>query len=388
MNNLLQYLKELKDPIMEGVLLDTENMLARGKMDLPLTICFAALRGDDLLLHQLLKRGLDPNESDNNGRSAMHIAASKGSENCVLLLLDHGADPNCRDSDGNVPLWEAMLGGHEAVAKLLIQNGASIHHGDVGHFACTAAEKNNLNLLNEIVRYGGDVTGPRTNGITALHVAVCEDNAEIVRFLLDQGADIDKPDDVHGWTPRGLADQQGHEEIRFIFQTRKEAKTQSFVAIPEKQEYGIRFLGRFTSEPTIRPSSQEGSFPATDASWSQTRPRRRTNNFHNSLFGMMSAAHRGEKDLLLPISHTSSHGARPARVTISCPEKEGVAGKLVLLPNSFQALLQIGAKKFDISPAKVMSKDKAEIDDIEVIRDGDHLVFATDGMQDTNNKDS
>jgi hypothetical protein len=66
-----QYLKELKDPIMEGVLLETENMLARGRMDLPLTLCFAALRGDDLLLHQLLKRGLDPNESDNNGRSAM-----------------------------------------------------------------------------------------------------------------------------------------------------------------------------------------------------------------------------------------------------------------------------------------------------------------------------
>ena len=292
------------------------------------------------------------------------------------------------DSDGNVPLWEAMLGGHEAVAKLLIQNGASIHHGDVGHFACTAAEKNNLNLLNEIVRYGGDVTSPRNNGITALHVAVCEDNAEIVRFLLDQGADIDKPDDVHGWTPRGLAEQQGHEEIRFIFQTRKEAKTQSFVAIPEKQDYGIRFLGRFTSEPTIRPLSQEGSFPATDASWSQTRPRRRTNNFHNSIFGMMSAAHRGKKDLLFPISHTSSHGASPARVTISCPEKEEVAGKLVLLPNSFQALLEIGAKKFDISAAKVMSKDRAEIDDIEVIRDGDHLIFATDGMQETNYKDS
>nr|ADA79674.1 shaker-like potassium channel 1 [Populus euphratica] len=386
-NNLLQYLKELRDPIMEGVLLETENMLARGRMDLPLTLCFAALRGDDLLLHQLLKRGLDPNESDNNGRSAMHIAASKGSENCVLLLLDHGADPNCRDSDGNVPLWEAMLGGHEAVAVLLIQNGASIRHGDVGHFACTAAEKNNLNLLNEIVRYGGDVTSPRNNGITALHVAVCEDNAEIVRFLLDQGADIDKPDGAHGWTPRGLADQQGHEEIKFIFQTRIEAKTQSFVAIPEKQEYGIRFLGRFTSEPTIRPLSQEASFPATDVSWSQTRPRRRTNNFHNSLFGMMSAAHRAKKDLLFPTSH-ASHGASPARVTISCPEKEEVAGKLVLLPNSFQALLEIGAKKFDISPAKVMSKDKAEIDGIEVIRDGDHLIFATDGVQETNYKDS
>lgn len=56
---------------MEGILVEIENMLARGRMDLPLTLCFAALRGDDLLLHQLLKRGLDPNESDSNGRTAL-----------------------------------------------------------------------------------------------------------------------------------------------------------------------------------------------------------------------------------------------------------------------------------------------------------------------------
>ncbi|XP_021276040.1 potassium channel AKT1-like [Herrania umbratica] len=97
MNNLLQHLKDMNDPIMEGVLMETENMLARGRMDLPLNLCFATLRGDDLLLHQLLKRGLDPNESDNNGRTALHIAAMKGSENCVILLLDYGANPNCKD---------------------------------------------------------------------------------------------------------------------------------------------------------------------------------------------------------------------------------------------------------------------------------------------------
>jgi hypothetical protein len=67
----LQHLKDLNDPIMEGVLVETENMLARGRMDLPVSLCFAAARGDDLLLQQLLKRGLDPNESDNNGRTAL-----------------------------------------------------------------------------------------------------------------------------------------------------------------------------------------------------------------------------------------------------------------------------------------------------------------------------
>ncbi|GKV00749.1 hypothetical protein SLEP1_g13387 [Rubroshorea leprosula] len=96
MNNVLQHLKDLDDPIMQGVLLETENMLTRGRMDLPLNLCFATLRGDDSLLHQLLKRGLDCNESDNNGRTALHIAASKGSVNCVVLLQDYGADPNCK----------------------------------------------------------------------------------------------------------------------------------------------------------------------------------------------------------------------------------------------------------------------------------------------------
>lgn len=44
MNNLLQHLKELNDPIMEGVLVETENMLARGRMDLPVSLCYAAER--------------------------------------------------------------------------------------------------------------------------------------------------------------------------------------------------------------------------------------------------------------------------------------------------------------------------------------------------------
>ncbi|KAJ0097776.1 hypothetical protein Patl1_28271 [Pistacia atlantica] len=55
-------------------------------------------------------------------------------------------------SDGKVPLWDAMLGGHEHVIKLLMDNGANLNSGDMGHFACIAAEQNDLELLEEIVR--------------------------------------------------------------------------------------------------------------------------------------------------------------------------------------------------------------------------------------------
>ena len=56
---------------MEGVSRDIEKMLTHGRLDLPLTLSFAVIRDDDLLLHQLLRRGLDPNESDSNGHTAL-----------------------------------------------------------------------------------------------------------------------------------------------------------------------------------------------------------------------------------------------------------------------------------------------------------------------------
>lgn len=56
---------------MQEILADTEHLLAQGRVDMPLNLCFAAARQDDVLLHRLLKRGLDPNELDRDGRNAL-----------------------------------------------------------------------------------------------------------------------------------------------------------------------------------------------------------------------------------------------------------------------------------------------------------------------------
>lgn len=401
MNNLLQHLKEQQSEFGES-LAEIERMIGRGKLDVPLSLCFAARRGDDILMQRLLKEGLDPNESEDSGRTALHIAASNGSVKCVRLLLDYGADPDCRDQEGSIPLWEAMQGGHGGVVKLLQDYGANIRVGDVGQYACMAAQQNNLDLLKKIVRYGGDVTLPavattylpqgelvlpKFNGRTALHVAVSEGNLEIVKYLLDQGADINKPD-IEGWTPQKLAEQQAHEEITTLFESKLGPgyKTQSTVPIPEEINHSnrIRFLGRFTSEPTLPHLSKENSglLFKEGSVGSGMRLRRKANSFRNSLFGVMSAAQSGLSDPFLAVNQKSFPRAgiddqdKPARVIMSFPSKEGeTVKKVVALPKSFEELKEVAAKKFGFTPSRVETPCGAEIESIELIRDGDHLVL-------------
>ncbi|KAK8559346.1 hypothetical protein V6N13_026772 [Hibiscus sabdariffa] len=110
-------------------------------------------------------------------------------------------------------------------------------------------EKNNFSLLKKIIHYGGDVTCPNHSGYTALHSAVCEANLEIVKFLVEQGANIDKLDS-HRWKPRSLAEQQGHEETMAFFKSSKEMKT-----ISEKPE--TLSIGKFSSEPILSKTSDQ-----------------------------------------------------------------------------------------------------------------------------------
>ncbi|PKA49049.1 Potassium channel AKT1 [Apostasia shenzhenica] len=427
MNNLLQKLvgvllifqrlRELKDPIMEGLLRETENTLSRGRVDLPLSLRFAVIRGDDLLLHQLLKRGLDPNEADSNGHTALHLAASKGNENCAILLLDYGADPNSLDSLASVPLWEAVLGKHEAVIRMLIDNGADLSYGDMAQYACTAAEQNSIELLKDIVSYGGDVTQPRPgDGTTALHLAVCEGNVAMVKFLLDQGSDLLK-EDSHGWSPWQLAEQQGHDEIISLFNSKKSSEDggnpNNGGQNRENENFNsttARSLGRFRSEPTIvAQEPRDGMIPRSDdpsggSGKRDHRKRPSASSFHNSLFGIMSAANADQSCRALLSSSTTQlaagyggyHGHRsrtvqqhhyghhlhphrhaPIRVTISCPEKRDAPPKLVMLPRSVEELVSIGVKKFGIRAAMVATKEGAEVDDLGLIRDGDHLLLVS-----------
>ncbi|XP_010670706.2 potassium channel AKT1 isoform X2 [Beta vulgaris subsp. vulgaris] len=370
MNNLLEHLKVQEDPLMQSVLSDVEKMLAQGQMDLPLSLCFAAAREDEPLLQHLLRRGCHPDERDMNGRTALHIAAANGNETIASILLAHGAEPNVKDSEGNIPLWDAILGKHDSLIKLLRDRGADLALGDVPRYASHAIEQDNLQLLKDIVRYGGDLTTSNSDGSTPLHFAVSSGNMNIVQFILEQGGDIDKPD-VDKWTPRSLADFQGNEEIKALFDSKKKAGL----------DPAVKFSGTATG-PASRimkyPSTGTINVPPNTVQMTQVEknPRRQVDTFQNSLFGFVSAATRGESVDLNNLSNTL--GSQATRVTLRCPEKSEVT-KLVMLPKTMQELLEIGGKKFGCHCSKVVTAEGAEIDEIDLIRDGDQLsLICTD----------
>ncbi|KAL6634085.1 hypothetical protein ACP70R_026756 [Stipagrostis hirtigluma subsp. patula] len=64
----------------------------------------------------------------------------------------------------------------------------------------------------------------------------------------------------------------------------------------------------------------------------------------------------------------------PARVVIH-EQSASAAGKLICLPGSLQELMRVAEKKLGKAVTTVLTVDGAEVDDIDVLRDGDHLFL-------------
>lgn len=81
--------------------------------------CWAASRGDERAILELVARGLDLNRGDYDGRTALHLAASEGHDHLITLLLAHGASIGARDRWGRSALDDAMRAGHGGAIEIL-----------------------------------------------------------------------------------------------------------------------------------------------------------------------------------------------------------------------------------------------------------------------------
>ena len=96
---------------------DVNRLNAKGESPLML----AALKGQQDLVAQLIKRGADVNKT---GWTALHYAASSGQLAIISLLIEHSAYIDAESPNGTTPLMMAAMYGSPEAVKLLLQEGA------------------------------------------------------------------------------------------------------------------------------------------------------------------------------------------------------------------------------------------------------------------------
>lgn len=115
---------------------------------------WCALTGQNRLLEHLLRRGAKVQDADDQGRTALHVAASNNHLRVVAALLGAGADVNCQATrGGETPLHLAAERGHLAICECLIFNKAQLALKDeAGQTALELAEQNGHKLVARAIR--------------------------------------------------------------------------------------------------------------------------------------------------------------------------------------------------------------------------------------------
>ena len=129
-------------------------------------------RGADLA-RAFLDFGADVNVRQADGRYPLHAAAKAGFLETMALFLDRGARLDARDRQGETPLHHTLKGGR----------GADV-----------------IAAMQLLLEAGADIDAAGNAGATVLHRAAARRDADVVAFLLLEGADPTRPD-RRGRTP-------------------------------------------------------------------------------------------------------------------------------------------------------------------------------------------
>ncbi len=161
------------------------------------------------------------------GSEALYTAIEKGDVAMVRLLVEAGADVNAAAGfGGNTPLHEAVEKGDAEIVKILVAAGADVEAK--GYFDRTpltlATEEGATEIMQILLGSGPDADTPASGedkeatstpsiGSEALYTAIEKGDVEMVRLLVEAGADVNAAEGFGGNTPLHEAVEKGDVEI-------------------------------------------------------------------------------------------------------------------------------------------------------------------------------
>lgn len=149
---------------------------------------------------KLLESGVNVNFRDYYPHTHLpiHYAASSGFHEVIELLILHGSDINSLTSTlkhnilMQTPLCIATCNNNIQTVRKLISLGADVNFPSepTGQIALdVACNKQYFEIVKILVEAGSNINNISKSGITPLYRVIQRENAEIVKYLLDAGAD-------------------------------------------------------------------------------------------------------------------------------------------------------------------------------------------------------
>lgn len=174
----------------------------------------AARHADQLsIVNLLLDREADIEGNDSECWTALHCAAGNGHLEMVRLLLDRGANIESKTTIGSTALHLATENGHKKTTTLLLDRGANTESRTAVGYTVLHQEANNghYEMVELLLERGAEVESKLDTDHTPLHLAVENGYQRTAEVLLDKGACIESRIST-GHTPLHLAANYGHPE--------------------------------------------------------------------------------------------------------------------------------------------------------------------------------
>jgi ankyrin repeat protein len=164
--------------------------------------------------------------------NALLEAAKTGNLSEVRRLVESGADVNCRGRNGVTPVIQnASM--HLAVKEYLVAHGADLNYTGFseGTVLMLAAGAGAVDVVRRLIELGAEVNLAMPNrGETALHQAAQAGQTEVVRILLDAGANPNAFTVTGGHTEMDCGPLRGETALHFAAAYGDEEMVQALIA--------------------------------------------------------------------------------------------------------------------------------------------------------------